>query len=319
MTKNELILKLAITYRLDPLGEGDGVFEYWDQNNVWPALRSILQKQFVQDGNFMLAPPQHTTNPDYDGYRAGIANVDGSWKFAYFVRNEPSSVPANSVKASSQQESPMLCSTLRMKVKELTFTVIGISVIFAVAGILMFLFHFWKLPLIEKFLPLIRGSVGLFLGGLAFFGAHDLRRNNKSPCGPIVYACLIITILTFLLSIYAIPIYCDYVHARNIIQKQNPNKDEAKFFAEIRTGGFPAYIRAVGHSALPLDVEELPEGDKLSDLLIILVYGVDQLLQKLCIAVLHLPIAGYVSLTIWYCVFAFISFLGRDLFWHDRC
>ena len=33
----------------------------------------------------MVAPPQFAANDQYIGYRAGITNVGGSWKFAYFV------------------------------------------------------------------------------------------------------------------------------------------------------------------------------------------------------------------------------------------
>jgi hypothetical protein len=73
-------------YRMSPEGAGAGVFQYWDENDLWPELSLILSEKFVKKGNFMVAPPQfadETTN--YDGYRAGIVRVNGSWKFAYFV------------------------------------------------------------------------------------------------------------------------------------------------------------------------------------------------------------------------------------------
>lgn len=72
-------------YRLDPPGEGEGVFQYWDEKGVWPELQAVLREKFVPKGNFMVAPPQFATEDTYAGYRAGIANVGGSWKFAYFV------------------------------------------------------------------------------------------------------------------------------------------------------------------------------------------------------------------------------------------
>ncbi len=78
-------------YRLDPPGEGQGVFEYWDQNNVWPELVLILNETFVVNnvggGNeYMVAPTEFVVSPEsYSGYRAGIKLVNGSWKFAYFV------------------------------------------------------------------------------------------------------------------------------------------------------------------------------------------------------------------------------------------
>ena len=74
-------------YRIEPLGEGKGVFEYWDQNNVWPELELIMKERFVPNGDkYMVAPAEFVTNPDnYSGYRAGLRLENGSWKFAYFV------------------------------------------------------------------------------------------------------------------------------------------------------------------------------------------------------------------------------------------
>ncbi len=74
-------------YRLDPPGEGDGVFQYWDQNNIWPDLLNVLGQKFVPKNNFMVAPAQFANDPQYNGYRAGILLVNGSWKFAYFVKD----------------------------------------------------------------------------------------------------------------------------------------------------------------------------------------------------------------------------------------
>jgi hypothetical protein len=72
-------------YNLDPVGEGPGVFQYWDQMNLWPQVETVLQQHFLPKGNFMVAPPEFETDPNYHGYRAGLISVDGSWKFAYFV------------------------------------------------------------------------------------------------------------------------------------------------------------------------------------------------------------------------------------------
>ncbi len=74
-------------YRLEPPGEGDGVFQYWDQNNVWLHLQIILQEKFVPKGNFMVAPEQFANDQQYNGWRAGMVQVNGSWKFAYFVKD----------------------------------------------------------------------------------------------------------------------------------------------------------------------------------------------------------------------------------------
>lgn len=66
--------------------KGEGVFQYWDENGLWPELQGIITEQFVKKEDYMVAPPQFA-NPTvvYDGYRAGIRRVNGSWKFAYFV------------------------------------------------------------------------------------------------------------------------------------------------------------------------------------------------------------------------------------------
>ena len=70
-----------------PDGEGKGVFEYWDQNNIWPELELVMKERFVPNGDrYMVAPAEFVTNPDnYSGYRAGLRLENGSWKFAYFV------------------------------------------------------------------------------------------------------------------------------------------------------------------------------------------------------------------------------------------
>ena len=73
-------------YRLDPPGEGDGVFAYWDQNSIWPELELVLKERFVPKENYMVSPPEFIISPDsYNGYRAGIRLENGGWKFAYFV------------------------------------------------------------------------------------------------------------------------------------------------------------------------------------------------------------------------------------------
>lgn len=67
---------------------GEGVFQYWDENGLWPELRAVLGEKFAPKGTFMVAPPQFAMNPEsYHGYRAGITLINGSWKFAYFVRD----------------------------------------------------------------------------------------------------------------------------------------------------------------------------------------------------------------------------------------
>jgi hypothetical protein len=66
--------------------KGEGVFQYWEENGLWPELEGILSETFVKKDEFMVAPPQFANSAvDYQGYRAGIRRVNGSWKFAYFV------------------------------------------------------------------------------------------------------------------------------------------------------------------------------------------------------------------------------------------
>jgi len=73
-------------YKLEPPMSGPDVFQYWEQENLWPELDGILSERFVKKGAFMVSPPQFADpSLNYDGYRIGIARVKGSWKFAYFV------------------------------------------------------------------------------------------------------------------------------------------------------------------------------------------------------------------------------------------
>ncbi|MEY2491940.1 MAG: hypothetical protein QOH31_1837 [Verrucomicrobiota bacterium] len=73
-------------YSLNPERSGDGVFKFWDENNIWPEVEGILAEKFVKKQDYMVSPPQFAdASLNYDGYRAGIRRINGSWKFAYFV------------------------------------------------------------------------------------------------------------------------------------------------------------------------------------------------------------------------------------------
>ncbi len=74
-------------WRLDPPGEGDGVFDYWDKKNIWPELNLVLKERFVASGQYMVSPREFVSQPTYRGYRAGIVIYEGGWRFAYFVNN----------------------------------------------------------------------------------------------------------------------------------------------------------------------------------------------------------------------------------------
>ena len=73
-------------YSLNPEKSGEGVFKFWDEQNLWPELDGILSEKFVKKGDYMVAPPQFGNESlNYDGYRVGLRRVNGSWKIAYFV------------------------------------------------------------------------------------------------------------------------------------------------------------------------------------------------------------------------------------------
>lgn len=73
-------------YSINPVKSGDGVFKYWDENNLWPELEGILTEKFAKKDDFWVAPPQWADPTlNYDGYRVGIKRIKGSWKFVYFV------------------------------------------------------------------------------------------------------------------------------------------------------------------------------------------------------------------------------------------
>ena len=76
-------------YSWEANGEGAGVFDYWSQNNLWPELELVLKEKFVPSGNFMVAPPEVTYDANYRGYRAGLQQVNGAWRFAFFVCTPP--------------------------------------------------------------------------------------------------------------------------------------------------------------------------------------------------------------------------------------
>lgn len=66
--------------------KGEGVFRYWDENGLWAELDAILTERFAKKGEFWVAPPQFADPTlNYNGYRAGIRRINGSWKFVYFV------------------------------------------------------------------------------------------------------------------------------------------------------------------------------------------------------------------------------------------
>lgn len=76
-------------YRWDDAPPGEVVFDYWDHQKLWGELARVLQQPFEPNDLYMVAPPEVVNDPTYNGYRAGMRLVQGSWKFAYFVPGEP--------------------------------------------------------------------------------------------------------------------------------------------------------------------------------------------------------------------------------------
>ena len=76
-------------HRWDTAPQGESPFDYWDKNNLWPELQTVLSTRWTPHDGFMVAPPQMIHDPNYPGFRAGVVMVDGSWRFSYFVPRPP--------------------------------------------------------------------------------------------------------------------------------------------------------------------------------------------------------------------------------------
>jgi hypothetical protein len=91
--KDQAVLASMMTddfgWRWDNAPPGESPFDYWNQQNLWPELSRILSEQFEAHDMYMVAPAAVVNDPTYEGLRAGMRVVRGSWKFAYFVPAEP--------------------------------------------------------------------------------------------------------------------------------------------------------------------------------------------------------------------------------------
>ena len=73
-------------YQLEPPLEGDGVFQYLDEHALWQELALVVAEPFVPMGAYRVAPAAFAKQPEqFKGYRAGVVQVGGRWRFAYFV------------------------------------------------------------------------------------------------------------------------------------------------------------------------------------------------------------------------------------------
>jgi hypothetical protein len=73
-------------YRWDAVPEGETPFAYWDQNDLWGELETLLAQPFSPMDAFRVSPPEFARDPaHWRGYRVGVTQVRGVWRFAYFV------------------------------------------------------------------------------------------------------------------------------------------------------------------------------------------------------------------------------------------
>ncbi len=76
-------------WRWDAPPAGETPFDYWEHNHLWTELETLLQQRFVPHETFMVAPAEFAANPEhFQGYRAGMRLVGGSWRFNYFITGE---------------------------------------------------------------------------------------------------------------------------------------------------------------------------------------------------------------------------------------
>jgi hypothetical protein len=76
-------------YRWDEAPAGETPFDYWDKNNLWGELSALLNERWVPYDGYMVVPMQLSLDQEYRGYRAGVQQVNGSWRFSYFVPAPP--------------------------------------------------------------------------------------------------------------------------------------------------------------------------------------------------------------------------------------
>jgi hypothetical protein len=72
-------------YRWDTPPPGETPFDYWDQNNLWGELNSLLKERFAPKDLYMVAPPQAVSDPSTRGIEpacgssAAVGNLPTSW------------------------------------------------------------------------------------------------------------------------------------------------------------------------------------------------------------------------------------------------
>lgn len=76
-------------YRWDDGPPGEDPFTYWDKNNLWSELQGLMNERWVPHDGYMVVPMQLSVDNNYSGYRAGVQQDNGAWRFAYFVPAPP--------------------------------------------------------------------------------------------------------------------------------------------------------------------------------------------------------------------------------------
>lgn len=91
-TKDRVMLQSMMApdfgYRWDTPPAGETPFDYWDQNQLWGELEKLLEQPFGPSENYMVSPPAFRNEGNYRGYRCGLKQYNGGWRFAYFVTGE---------------------------------------------------------------------------------------------------------------------------------------------------------------------------------------------------------------------------------------
>jgi hypothetical protein len=83
------LMSRSFGWRFDAPPPGETAFAYWDQNNLWPDLQTLLQQRPVPHETYMVVPAEFAAAPEtFRGPRAGMRQENGSWKLAYFVTGE---------------------------------------------------------------------------------------------------------------------------------------------------------------------------------------------------------------------------------------
>ncbi len=108
----ETMMSPDFGYRWDSGPPGETPFDFWQKHNLWGELATLLGERWVPYDGYMVVPPTMASNPDFNGYRAGLKQYNGAWRFAYFVPAPPTEAnnelpPTNTPSAPSPASAPL--------------------------------------------------------------------------------------------------------------------------------------------------------------------------------------------------------------------